>query len=61
MAALAMVLPAQAKAEIKEAVKMNATTVEVRFADGQRRTMDFYNDDIFRVFQDPQEIGRAHV
>ena len=54
MAALAVMLPAQMRAEVKEAVKMNATTVEVRFADGQRRTLDFYNDDIFRVFQDPQ-------
>ncbi len=54
MAALAVMLPAQVRAEVKEAVKMNATTVEVRFADGQRRTLDFYNDDIFRVFQDPQ-------
>ena len=54
VAALAVVLPTTVKAEVKEAVKMNATTVEVRFADGQRRTLDFYGNDIFRVFQDPQ-------
>lgn len=33
-------------------VKINPTTVEVLFSNQQRMTLDFYGDNIFRVFQD---------
>lgn len=32
--------------------RLNPTTVEVLFNDNQRMTLDFYGDNIFRVFQD---------
>ncbi|GHT65156.1 alpha-xylosidase [Bacteroidia bacterium] len=32
--------------------KINPTTVEVVFSDNNRRTIDFYGDNIFRLFQD---------
>lgn len=34
------------------AKKINPTTIEVLFADNQRMTLDFYGENIFRVFQD---------
>ena len=33
-------------------VQINPTTVEVRFSDNQRMTLDFYGENIFRLFQD---------
>lgn len=33
-------------------VQINPTTVEVRFADNQRMTLDFYGENVFRMFQD---------
>ena len=32
--------------------KINPTTVELRLNDGQRVTLDFYGDNIFRMFRD---------
>ena len=40
------------KIEIKSATKINPTTVEVRFAEGESMMLDFYGKNIFRVFQD---------
>ena len=37
---------------ILRAEKMNPTTVDVLFANNQRMTIDFYGENIFRVFQD---------
>lgn len=39
-------------AQVQKAQKINPTTVEVLYADGQRLTIDFYADHIFRLFQD---------
>lgn len=33
-------------------VKLNPTTVEILFSNRQRMTLDFYGDNIFRIFQD---------
>lgn len=33
--------------------QINPTTVEVMFSDNQRMTFDFYGENIFRMFQDP--------
>ncbi len=41
-------------APISSARMLNPTTIEIRFADESRRLLDFYADDIFRVFQDPE-------
>ena len=35
-------------------VKVDGTTVEVTMPDSTCRVLDFYGDDIVRVFQDPQ-------
>lgn len=37
---------------ILRAEKINPTTVDVLFANQQRMTIDFYGENIFRVFQD---------
>lgn len=37
---------------ILHAEKINPTTVDVLFANQQRMTIDFYGENIFRVFQD---------
>lgn len=37
---------------VSGALKINRTTVEVLFSNGQRMTLDFYGDNIFRLFQD---------
>lgn len=37
---------------IVSARKINPTTIEVLFADGQRMAFDFYGENIFRTFQD---------
>ena len=41
-------------APITGAVRMNPTTIELIYADQQRATLDFYGENIFRLFQDPQ-------
>ena len=38
--------------QIARVQKINLTTVEVIYANGQRMTFDFYGQNIFRVFQD---------
>lgn len=43
---------AQQSLKIVSAQKINPTTVEVLFSNNQRRTFDFYGENIFRVFQD---------
>ena len=35
-------------------VQMNPTTVELIYANQQRVTLDFYGENMFRLFQDPQ-------
>ncbi len=40
--------------QIRGAKQINPTTVEVSFADGTKKTFDFYGDNIFRLFQDPE-------
>ena len=37
---------------IVEVTQINPTTVEVLFTDNQRMTLDFYGENIFRMFQD---------
>lgn len=37
---------------ILRAEKVNPTTVDVLFTNNQRMTIDFYGDNIFRIFQD---------
>lgn len=37
---------------IKSAKKINATTIEVLYADGKKLLIDFYGENIFRLFQD---------
>ena len=37
---------------IKSAAKINPTTVELTYADGKQLTIDFYGDNIFRLFRD---------
>lgn len=37
---------------IKSAKKINATTVEILYADGKKMLLDFYGENIFRLFQD---------
>lgn len=39
---------------VKSARKINATTVEVVWANNQKTLFDFYGDNIFRIFRDPQ-------
>jgi len=39
---------------ITRAEKVSTTVVRLTFNNGQSRTFDFYNDHIFRLFQDPQ-------
>lgn len=37
---------------IKNVAKINPTTVEITYADGKQLTVDFYGDNIFRLFRD---------
>ena len=37
---------------IKSAAKINPTTVELTYANGKQLTVDFYGDNIFRLFRD---------
>lgn len=41
-----------AQSPIKSAAKINPTTVELTYADGKQLTIDFYGDNIFRLFRD---------
>ena len=43
---------AQQTSGILSVKKVNPTTVDVLFSNNQRRTIDFYGENIFRVFQD---------
>lgn len=38
--------------QIAHVRKINSTTVEIQFSNNQRMTLDFYGENIFRVFQD---------
>ena len=40
------------KATVESVVKVNQTSVELRLANNQKVLIDFYNDNIFRMFQD---------
>ena len=42
----------QQNPQILSAKQINPTTIEVLFSDNQRMTLDFYGENIFRVFQD---------
>lgn len=42
----------QAAIRIVGAVQINPTTVEILFSNNQRMTLDFYGENIFRMFQD---------
>ena len=44
--------PSQASSKIISAKKINTTTFEVLNSNGERLTIDFYGDHIFRLFQD---------
>jgi ABC-type uncharacterized transport system permease subunit len=37
---------------VKDICQLNTTTVEVVYTDGHRLTLDFYGNNIFRMFQD---------
>ena len=43
---------ATAKSPIKSATKINPTTIELNYADGKQLTIDFYGENIFRLFRD---------
>ena len=40
------------QSRISKAQKLNGTTVEVIYTDGKRLTIDFYGENIFRLFRD---------
>ena len=40
------------KAKVESVVQINPTTVELRLSDNRRVTLDFYGENIFRMFQD---------
>lgn len=44
---------AQKITKVLSAKKINTTTVELLLSDNQRLTLDFYGDNIFRLFEDP--------
>lgn len=44
----------QGAAGISKAVKINPTTVEITYSDGHQLTVDFYGENIFRLFRDDQ-------
>lgn len=48
----AMHAAASAPTAIKEVKWLNPTTAEVMLSDGKRMTIDFYGDNIFRIFRD---------
>ncbi|WP_185287097.1 hypothetical protein, partial [Chryseobacterium indologenes] len=43
---------ARQQVKIVDAKKINATTVEITFSNQQKMLLDFYGDNIFRLFQD---------
>lgn len=43
----------QKSVKVTNVKKINSTTVELLLTDDQRLTLDFYGDNIFRLFQDP--------
>lgn len=45
-------LSAQSSVRIIDAKKINATTVEIEFSNQQKMLLDFYGNNIFRMFQD---------
>lgn len=51
-AASATASTTSAQSPIKSAAKINPTTVELTYADGKQLTIDFYGDNIFRLFRD---------
>ena len=40
------------RASVEEVVKINSSAVELRLSNGQRVTLDFYGENIFRMFRD---------
>ncbi|HFK5574978.1 TPA: TIM-barrel domain-containing protein [Elizabethkingia anophelis] len=48
---------AQQQLKITNAKKINATTVEITFSNQQKALLDFYGDNIFRLFQDNSGKG----
>ena len=44
---------------VKEVVKINPTTAEVRYANGKRLTVDFYGPNIVRLFRDDNPLQPA--
>jgi alpha-glucosidase (family GH31 glycosyl hydrolase) len=53
MSAYPLVCSGQNATKIKGVQKTNPTTVEILFSDNQKMLLDFYGENIFRVFQDP--------
>ena len=51
-AASAAASTTSAQNPIKSAAKINPTTVELTYTDGKQLTIDFYGDNIFRLFRD---------
>ncbi|PTN07288.1 TIM-barrel domain-containing protein [Mangrovibacterium marinum] len=47
----------QEQIEVLTARKTNSTTVEIEFSNQQKMVIDFYGDNIFRMFQDPRGKG----
>ena len=47
-------------ATVEKLVQINPTTVELRLSDNQKVTLDFYGENIFRVFQDNKGGGHRH-
>ena len=54
LALAAVILLTFAQCDGMGGVKVDGTTVEVTMPDSTCRVLDFYGDDIVRVFQDPQ-------
>lgn len=48
---------AQQQLRIVDAKKINATTIEITFSNQQKALLDFYGDNIFRLFQDNSGKG----
>ncbi|HAT3998843.1 MULTISPECIES: TIM-barrel domain-containing protein [Elizabethkingia] len=48
---------AQQQLKITDAKKINATTIEITFSNQQKALLDFYGDNIFRLFQDNSGKG----
>lgn len=45
---------AQQPCSILKALNINPTTVQLRLSNGHLRTIDFYGENIFRIYEDPQ-------